>query len=66
MHNYVIGNERGKCQLPSCENRMSIKDRVLKILARDYITVLTNGEPTAEKIVRPSGNSGSGVRKSYS
>ena len=37
MHNYVIGNERGKCQLPSCENRMSIKGQVLKILAREYI-----------------------------
>ena len=43
-----LENERGKCQLTSCENRMSIKDRVLKILARDYITILTNGEPTAE------------------
>ena len=43
-------NERGKCQLTSCENRMSIKGRVLKILARDYITILTNGEPTAENV----------------
>ena len=45
-----LENERGKCQLTSCENRMSIKDRVLKILARDYITILTNGEPTAENL----------------
>ena len=43
-----LENEREKSQLPSCENRMSIKDRVLKILVRDYITILTNGEPTAE------------------
>ena len=45
-----LENERGKSQLTSCENRMSIKDRVLKILARDYITILTNGEPTAENV----------------
>ena len=32
-----LENEREKSQLPSCENRMSIKDRVLKILAREYI-----------------------------
>ena len=32
-----LENERRKCQLPSCENRMSIKDRVLKILAHEYI-----------------------------
>ena len=46
-----LENERGKCQLTSCENRMSIKDRVLEILASEYIltiTILTNGEPTAE------------------
>ena len=32
-----LENERRKCQLPSCENRRSIKDRVLKILAREYM-----------------------------
>ena len=32
-----LENERGKCQLTSCENRMSIKGQVLKILAREYI-----------------------------
>ena len=50
-----LENEKGKCQLTSCENRMSIEDRVLKILACEYIhtTILTNGEYSAQK-VRPS------------
>ena len=30
-------NESGKCQLPSCENRMSNKGCVLEILAREYM-----------------------------
>ena len=36
-----LENERQKCQLPSCENRMSIKDRVLKILVSDYIELFS-------------------------
>ena len=46
-----LENEKGKCQLTSCENRMSIEDRVLKILACEYIhtTILTNGEYSAQK-----------------
>ena len=32
-----LENEKGKCQLTSCGNRMSIEDRVLKILACEYI-----------------------------
>ena len=59
-------NERQKCQLPSCENRMSIKDLVLKISAREYITVLNfQLSYTLKMLVSQLANSGSGVTKSY-
>ena len=39
-----LENERGKYQLTSCENRMSIEDRVLDLRPAEPTTILTNGE----------------------